>query len=84
MQRGVPIWEGAGFLAMTPELLQDTYGTITRLHAGRGNSHRQKGRYVSVAETVVSLTEDRNQTKKPKEILVGVAGFEPATPASRT
>ena len=47
MQRGVPIWEGAGFLAMTPELLQDTYGTITRLHAGLGIC--QKGRYVSVA-----------------------------------
>ncbi|PSO14024.1 hypothetical protein C7G42_33175 [Bradyrhizobium sp. MOS003] len=67
---------------MTPELLQDTYGTITRLHTGRGIC--QKGRYVSVAKTVVSLTEDRNQTKKTKEILVGVAGFEPATPASRT
>ena len=29
MQRGVPIWEAAGFLAMSPEVLQDTYGTIT-------------------------------------------------------
>jgi hypothetical protein len=27
----------------------------------------QKGRYVSVAETVASLTEDRNQNKKPNE-----------------
>jgi hypothetical protein len=24
--RGVPIWEAAGFLAMSPEMLQDTYG----------------------------------------------------------
>jgi hypothetical protein len=27
----------------------------------------QKGRYVSVVETVVNLTEDRNETKKPNE-----------------
>jgi hypothetical protein len=26
MQRGVPIWEAAGFLSMSPEVLQDTYG----------------------------------------------------------
>jgi integrase len=26
MQRGVPIWEAAGFLGMSPEVLQDTYG----------------------------------------------------------
>jgi integrase len=26
MQRGVPIWEVAGFLGMSPEVLQDTYG----------------------------------------------------------
>ncbi len=65
MQRGVPIWEAAGFLAMSPEVLQDTYS----LHhpdylQGAASAIGQKGRYVSVAETVVSLTEDRNQTKK--------------------
>ena len=26
MQRGVPIWEAAGFLGMSSEVLQDTYG----------------------------------------------------------
>ena len=26
MQRGVPIWEAAGFLGMSAEVLQDTYG----------------------------------------------------------
>ncbi|WP_371814986.1 tyrosine-type recombinase/integrase [Bradyrhizobium sp. CCBAU 51753] len=26
MQHGVPIWEAAGFLGMSPEVLQDTYG----------------------------------------------------------
>jgi hypothetical protein len=28
----------------------------------------QKGRYVSVVETVVSLTEDQNEKKKPNKI----------------
>ena len=26
MQRGVPMWEAAGFLGMSAEILQDTYG----------------------------------------------------------
>jgi len=26
MQRGVPIWEAAGFLGMSAEVLQETYG----------------------------------------------------------
>ena len=26
MQRGVPIWEAAGFLGMSPEVLRDPYG----------------------------------------------------------
>ena len=26
MQRGVPIWEAAGFLGMSPEVLEKTYG----------------------------------------------------------
>jgi site-specific recombinase XerD len=26
MQRGVPIWEAAGFLGMSPEVLQQIYG----------------------------------------------------------
>ncbi len=85
MQRGVPIWEAAGFLGMSPEVPQDTCG---HHHPddlkGAAAAIGQKGRQVSVAETVASLTGGRNQTKKPNDILVGVAGFEPATPASRT
>ena len=85
MQRGVPIWEAAGFLGMSPEVLQDTYGHHhPDFLQGAAAAIGQKGRYVSVAETVVSLTEGENETKKPNQILVGVAGFEPATPASRT
>jgi hypothetical protein len=43
-----------------------------------------KKRFVSVAESAVGLTGDRNQNKNANDFLVGVAGFEPATPASRT
>jgi integrase len=68
MQRGVPIWEAAGFLGMSPEVLQDTYGHHhpDYLH-GAAAAIAQKGRYVSVAETVAGLTEDRNEKKKPSD-----------------
>ena len=49
MQRGMPIWEAAGFLGMSPEVLQDTYGHhhSDQLH-GAAAAIGQKGRYVSV------------------------------------
>jgi integrase len=69
MQRGVPIWEAAGFLGMSPEVLQDTYGHHHPDYLqGAAAAIGQKGRYVSVVETVVSLTEDQNEKKKPNEI----------------
>jgi site-specific recombinase XerD len=68
MQRGVPIWAAAGFLGMSLEVLQDTYGHYHPDHLqGAAAAIGQKGRYVSVAETVVSLTEGRNQTKNLNE-----------------
>jgi hypothetical protein len=54
MQRGVPIWEAAGFLGMSPEVLQD----------GAAAAIGQKGRYVSV----VDLGTATNQNKKPNDI----------------
>jgi hypothetical protein len=69
MQRGVPIWEAAGFLGMSPEVLQDTYGHHHPDHLhGAALAIGQKGRYVSVAEPVADLTEDRNEKKKPNDI----------------
>src|SRR6266567_7835498 len=60
--------EAAGFLDMSPEVLQDTYGHHHPDHLhGAATAIGQKGRYVSVAETVVNLTEDRNQKKKPND-----------------
>jgi hypothetical protein len=67
MQRGVPIWEAAGFLGMSPEVLQDTYGPPHPDHRrGAAAAIGQTGRYVSVAETVAGLTEDQNQNKNPR------------------
>jgi hypothetical protein len=68
MQRGVPIWEAAGFLGMSPAVLQDTYGHHHPDHLrGAAAAIGQKGRCVSAAETVADLTEDRNEKKKPNE-----------------
>jgi hypothetical protein len=69
MQRGVPIWEAAGFLGMSPEVLQDTYGHHHPDYLqGAAAAISQKGRYVSVVETVVRLTEAEKETKKPNDI----------------
>jgi hypothetical protein len=64
MPRGVPIWEAAGFLGMSPEVLQDTCGHhhpdyLQRAAAAIG----QKGRYVSV----VDLGTGSDQKKKPND-----------------
>jgi integrase len=68
MQRGVPIWEAAGFLGMSPKVLQDTYGHHHPDHLqGAAAAIGQKGRYVSVVESVVDLTEVQNQNKKPND-----------------
>jgi hypothetical protein len=68
IQRGVPVWEAAGFLGMSPEVLQETYGHHHPDHLrGAAVAIGQKGRLVSVAETVADLTEDRNQTKNSND-----------------
>jgi hypothetical protein len=65
MQRGAPIWAAAGFLGMSPEVLQDTYGDHHPDHLhGAAAAIGQKGRYVLVVETVVNLTEGQNRDKK--------------------
>ena len=68
MQPGMPIREDAGFLGMSPEVLQETYG---RHHPdylrGAAAAIGQKGRFVSVGETVVGLTGDRNGEKNPND-----------------
>lgn len=58
MQRGVPIWEAARFLGMSPEVLQDTYGHHHPDYShGAAAAIGQKARYVSV------VNRDRPPTK---------------------
>jgi integrase len=68
MQRGVPIWEAAGFLGMSPEVLQDTYGHHHPDHLqGAAAAIGQKGRYVSVVESVVDLGTTSDQKKNSND-----------------
>ena len=64
MQRGVPVWEAAGFLGMSAEVLLSTYGHHHPdfLH-GAANAITSKHR-VSVVETVVGLEDTREKRQK--------------------
>jgi hypothetical protein len=68
MQRRVPIWEAAGFLGMSPEVPQLVYGhhhpDYLRSAAA---AIAQKGRFVSVVESVVDSGETSDQNKKPND-----------------
>jgi hypothetical protein len=69
MQRGVPIWEAAGFLGMSPEVLQDTYGHHhPRYLQGAAAAIGQKTQYVSVVESVVDLGPTNQQNKNSNDI----------------
>ena len=69
MQRGVPIWEAAGFLGMSPEVLQDTYGHHHPDHLqGAAAAIGLKIRYISGTESVVDSGIANDQKKKPNDI----------------
>jgi integrase len=69
MQRGVPIWEAAGFLGMSPEVLQDTYGHHhPDFLQGAAAAIGQKSRHVSVVESVVDFGTTNDQKKKSNDI----------------
>jgi hypothetical protein len=85
MPRDGPIREAAGPLGLSPDLLQDTCGHHhPDFQQGAAVAIGQKGRYFSGVESVVDLAATGHQNEKMNDFLVGVAGFEPATPASRT
>ena len=64
----MPIWEAAGFLGMSPEVLQQTYGHHhpDYLHAAAA-AIGQKNRYVSGVESGVDLASSVDQKKKPND-----------------
>jgi integrase len=68
MQRGVPIWEASGFLGMSPEVLQEVYGHHHPDYLqGAAAAITQKGRFVSVVDSVVDSGATNDQKKKPND-----------------
>ncbi|QWG15875.1 tyrosine-type recombinase/integrase [Bradyrhizobium sediminis] len=67
MQRGVPVWEAAGFLGMSAEVLLGTYGHHHPdfLH-GAANAITAKHR-VSVVESVASLESARERRQNARK-----------------
>ncbi len=62
------MWEAVGFPGISPEGLQETYGHHHPDYLqGAAATIGQKTRIVSVVETVVGLTDDGNQRKKPND-----------------
>jgi integrase len=65
MQRGVPLWEAAGFLGMSVEVLEDNYGHHhPDFKHGAANAIAPKLRPVSVVGTVVELESAREKRQK--------------------
>jgi len=69
MQRGVSIWEAAGFLGMSPQVLQETYGHHHPDYLqGAATAIGQKTSYVSGAESGVDLGSSGHQNKNPNDL----------------
>jgi hypothetical protein len=68
---------------MSAEVLLGTYGHIIPTSCTAANAVTSK-HLAAAVESVVGLEDAREKGKRPDDVLVGVAGFEPATPASRT
>jgi integrase len=68
MQRGVLIWEAAGYLGMSAEVLERVYGHHSPYHLkGAATAITGKGTAnVSVVDSVVRKTEARSKLKKFK------------------
>jgi len=74
MQNGVPIWQAAGFLGMSPELVERTYGHHHPAHLHEAANGFRPRR--SVGDNVGGVASAKS---KPLISLVGPAGLEPAT-----
>src|SRR6185295_6060016 len=87
MQRGADPWKASGFLGMSVEVLLDTYGhhhpEFLREAAAASPRNQPRTSYLGL---IAGLTWPPivKEDEKRRKIMVGVAGFEPATPASRT
>jgi len=71
MQNGASVWEAAGFLGMSPQLVEKTYGHHHPDHLKRVS---QRG-----FRPIQSVEMPKSNEAKAPETLVGPAGLEPAT-----
>jgi integrase len=62
MQAGVPIWEAAGFLGMSPDMVVQTYGHHHPAHMQ--GAAEAIGRHSGRQSLVISLAEARNSKGK--------------------
>ncbi len=67
MQAGVPVWEAAGFLGMSPVMIERTYGHHHPAHM-RGAALAIAGHKPMAQSLVVSLAEVRNAAKTTTKI----------------
>jgi integrase len=74
MQRGVPIWQAAGYLGMSAEVLERTYGHHHPDYM-RGAAQAITSKQVQNVSLVVSLADQRNDRQKRRN----PARLEPAT-----
>jgi integrase len=66
MQRGVPIWQAAGFLGMSAEMLERTYGHHHPDYL-KGAADAITSKTPQNVSLVVSLAEAVERTKKSKK-----------------
>lgn len=78
MQNGVAVWEAAGFLGMSPEMVERTYGHHHPDHLkGAAKGFRAARRPAQSVEITVEMQKEE-KAKSLKE-LVGPPGLEPGT-----
>jgi hypothetical protein len=74
--------QAAGFLGISVEVLLDTYGHYA-MRRQRSRRNQSRTTYLGLFPGLTWLPIVKKHEKRC-DFLVGVAGFEPATPASRT
>ena len=80
-----PIWQAAGFLACRHRFYRILMATISPDHMRDATAAiGQQNRCDWVVKSVVDSGTASDQNEKSNENMVGVVGFEPTTPASRT
>jgi hypothetical protein len=68
MQRGVPIWQAAGYLGMSAEMLDRVYGHHSPEHL-KGAAHAITGKNKANVSVVVSVVDETQARAKLKKVL---------------